>query len=57
MTRGKITLVCNLSGKKQPLPVKDADKMSMKLCSAKDFEINANSIILPPESAAVLYRE
>jgi maltooligosyltrehalose trehalohydrolase len=57
MTRGRITLAFNLADKKQPVPVKNANKMSIKLCSAKDFEINANSIILPPESAAVLHRE
>ncbi|MFW6080750.1 MAG: malto-oligosyltrehalose trehalohydrolase [Desulfosalsimonas sp.] len=57
MNRGRLVVACNLADHGQLLPVPDAEKMDLKLCSGKNPKINARGIELPGECAAVLYKK
>ncbi len=55
MTRGKLAAACSLARTEQLVPVLDADRREVLLCSARIPEINDQGIVLPPDSVAVLY--
>ncbi|MFO7861513.1 MAG: malto-oligosyltrehalose trehalohydrolase [Desulfosalsimonas sp.] len=56
MTRGALTVACNLADQTQLVPLSGADRMEIRLCPAKNSQITAAGIELPADCVAVLYQ-
>ncbi len=53
--RGEITIVCNLQGRKQNIPLNNKkNRLAIILASEARIQLTAHSIKLPPDSVAIL---
>lgn len=57
ISRGELLLACNFGQKKQRIPLKNASRAALLLCSPEAPVIGASEILIPANAAAIISRE
>ncbi len=56
VTRGRVTVACNLSPAPQSVPIEASDRRRLAMASDENIAVATSAVALPPESVAIVLR-